>query len=438
MNEKNRIDVRAAAARVLAELLQSRGSLARLLPAAEHTVPERDRSLLRELCYGGARTAPRLQLLADKLLRKPPADIEVRALILLGLYQLEFTRIPDHAAISATVNAARSLGLDRATGVINGVLRNALRNHETLQRKLSGNPQFSSMHPAWLQQAIKSAWGTQAAEIFRANNTNPPMTLRVNQQHQSRDDYLGELQRAEIAATACAISPVGITLEAACPVDSLPGFAEGRVSVQDESAQLAALLLAPVEGERVLDACAAPGGKTSHLLELAPDLRVSALDIDEERLDRVADNLARGGFEAELICADAGQTDAWWDGEPFDRILLDAPCSATGVIRRNPDIKLLRRADDIPALAELQGQLLRAQWQLLKPGGTLLYATCSILPAENSEVVARFIADTPDARDNTPELLCGMEWGAAQSAGRQLFPRPEGGDGFYYALLQKS
>ncbi|KUJ83080.1 16S rRNA (cytosine(967)-C(5))-methyltransferase RsmB [Microbulbifer flavimaris] len=438
MNDQSRTDVRAAAARVLAELLQSRGSLARLLPAAERSVSERDRPLLRELCYGSARTAPRLQLLADKLLRKPPADIEVRALILLGLYQLEFTRIPDHASISATVNAARSLGLDRATGVINGVLRNALRNQETLQRKLSGNPQFSSMHPAWLQQAIKGAWGAGAAGIFRANNTNPPMTLRVNTRHQSRDDYLAVLQQAGIDAAACEISPVGITLDSPCPVESLPGFAEGQISVQDESAQLAALLLAPGEGERVLDACAAPGGKTAHLLEQAPGIHLSALDIDEERLDRVIENLDRGEFEAELICADAGETEAWWDGKPFDRILLDAPCSATGVIRRNPDIKLLRRAEDITALAELQARLLRAQWQLLKPGGTLLYATCSILPTENTEVVARFIADTPDARDNTPQLLCGREWGVAQPAGRQLFPRPEAGDGFYYALLQKS
>ncbi|WP_237068125.1 16S rRNA (cytosine(967)-C(5))-methyltransferase RsmB [Microbulbifer guangxiensis] len=438
MNDKPRTDVRAAAARVLAELLQSRGSLARLLPAADQSVPERDRGLLRELCYGTARTAPRLQLIADKLLRKPPADIEVRALILLGLYQLEFTRIPDHAAISATVNAARSLGLDRATGVINGVLRNALRNRETLQRKLSGNPQFSSMHPAWLQQAIKGAWGTGAADIFRANNTNPPMTLRVNARHHSRDDYLSELQAAALPATPCPISPAGITLQTPCAVESLPGFTEGRVSVQDESAQLAALILAPQEGERVLDACAAPGGKTCHLLEQAPGIHLSALDIDEDRLDRISDNLARGGLEAELICADAIAVDAWWDGEPFDRILLDAPCSATGVIRRNPDIKLLRRAEDIPALADLQSQLLRTQWQLLKPGGTLLYATCSILPAENSEVVARFIADTPDARDNTPELLFDREWGLDQPAGRQLFPAADGGDGFYYALLQKS
>ncbi|SHF32867.1 16S rRNA (cytosine967-C5)-methyltransferase [Microbulbifer donghaiensis] len=431
-------DVRALAAQVLASLLDGRGSLARLLPRAEERVDERDRALLRELCYGGARTAPRLQLLAGKLLRKPPADIEVEALILLGLYQLEYTRIPDHAAISATVNAARTLKLDRATGVINGVLRNAQRSREQLQRKLSGNPQFSSMHPAWLQQRIKAAWPDAAADIFRANNANPPMTLRVNGARVSRDDYLQQLKAANIAAQPCTISPVGITLAAACAVSELPGFAEGLVSVQDESAQLSALLLAPAAEDRVLDACAAPGGKSCHLLEQQPSVHLSALDIDEERLDRVAENLARIGCDAELICADAAESDAWWDGQPFDCILLDAPCSATGVIRRNPDIKLLRREEDIAELAQLQGRILRAMWQILKPGGKLLYATCSVLPAENSEVVAAFVAETEDASDNTPQLLGGEPWGKPQAAGIQLFPRPDGGDGFYYALLSKA
>ncbi|WP_346838292.1 16S rRNA (cytosine(967)-C(5))-methyltransferase RsmB [Microbulbifer sp. SAOS-129_SWC] len=431
-------DARALAAQVLTKLLAGQGSLARLLPRAEAQVSERDRGLLRELCYGGARTAPRLQLLAGKLLRKPPADKEVEALILLGLYQLEYTRVPDHAAISATVNAARALGLDRATGVINGVLRNSLRNREPLQRKLSGNPQFSSMHPAWLQQQIKAAWPERAGDILRANNASPPMALRVNRAKTSRDDYLQQLQLAGIEARPCAISPVGIVLDEACAVTELPGFDEGLVSVQDESAQLAALLLAPQPGERVLDACAAPGGKTCHLLELQPDIHLAALDIDEERLDRVAENLARIGAEAELICADAAATADWWDGTPYDRILLDAPCSATGVIRRNPDIKLLRRASDIAELAELQGRILRAQWSLLKPGGSLLYATCSVLPAENAAVVARFVAETDDASDNTPQLLGGSAWGEPQAAGMQLFPQTDGGDGFYYALLHKA
>ncbi|MEX2963992.1 16S rRNA (cytosine(967)-C(5))-methyltransferase RsmB [Microbulbifer sp. TYP-18] len=431
-------DVRVTAARLLADLLGGRGSLARLLPAAECGLDARDCALLRELCYGCARTAPRLRLIAAKLLRRAPKDKAVEALILLGLYQLEYTRIPDHAAISATVEAARGLGLERATGLLNAVLRNALRDREQLQRKLSGNPQFSSMHPAWLQQRIKSAWGAEAGDIFRANNSNPPMTLRVNGGKISPAEYLQQLARAGIAAAPCAISPVGIQLAEPCPVTALPGFEQGLVSVQDESAQLAALLLQPVPGERLLDACAAPGGKSCHLLEQQPGADLVALDIDAERLERVEENLVRTGLAAELICGDAAQPADWWDTSLYDRILLDAPCSATGVIRRNPDIKLLRRAEDIGELAALQARILRALWPLLKPGGTLLYATCSILPEENSEVAARFVAETEDASDNTPPLLAGASWGMPQAAGRQILPRIHGGDGFYYALLSKA
>ncbi|HEY8567684.1 16S rRNA (cytosine(967)-C(5))-methyltransferase RsmB [Microbulbifer sp.] len=431
-------DARALAARVISRLYQDRGSLQRLLPWAEKQVDDKDRALLRELCYGTARFAPRLELLLGKLLRKPVKDEELEALILVGLYQLEYTRIPDHAAISATVEAARALKLGHASGVVNGVLRNALRDKEALTRKLSGNPQFSSAHPEWLQQAIKSAWGSEAKAIFNANNSNPPMTLRVNQAKTSRDDYLKQLNDAGIPAQPCEISEAGLVLENPVAVTRLPGFDDGLVSVQDESAQLAAQLLAPQPGETVLDACAAPGGKTCHLLELQPDLDLTALDVEEERLDRVIENLERLGMSAQLICADAAEPEHWWDGEQYDRILLDAPCSATGVIRRNPDIKLLRRPEDITELAELQGRILRAMWRILKPGGTLLYATCSILPEENSAQVARFIAETPDARDNTPQLLNEQPWGLPQEAGMQLLPGIHAGDGFYYAKLEKN
>ncbi|MFV8782885.1 16S rRNA (cytosine(967)-C(5))-methyltransferase RsmB [Microbulbifer sp. SA54] len=431
-------DPRALAARVIARLQQDRGSLQRLLPWAEKQVEEQNRALLRELCYGTARFAPRLELLLGKLVRKPVKDEELTALMLVGLYQLEYTRIPDHAAIAATVEAARALKLGHATGVVNGVLRNALRNKEALTRKLSGNPQFSSAHPEWLQQAIKAAWGDDARSIFAANNSNPPMTLRVNTSKTSRDDYLNALAEVEITATPCSFSPAGLVLEQAVPVTRLPGFEDGMVSVQDESAQLAAQLLAPQPGEKILDACAAPGGKTCHLLELQPDIDLTALDVEEERLDRVIENLERIGGAAQLICADAAEPEHWWDGEQYDRILLDAPCSATGVIRRNPDIKLLRRAEDIPELAALQGRILRAMWGLLKPGGTLLYATCSILPEENSAQVARFVAETGDASDNTPPLLNDQSWGLPQEAGMQLLPGIHVGDGFYYAKLVKA
>ncbi|MFD1216740.1 16S rRNA (cytosine(967)-C(5))-methyltransferase RsmB [Microbulbifer celer] len=440
-------DPRALAARVIARLQDDRGSLQRLLPWAEKQLGDdetssatggKNRALLRELCYGTARFAPRLELILAKLSRKPVKDDELAALMLVGLYQLEYTRIPDHAAIAATVEAARALKLGHATGVVNGVLRNALRNKEALTRKLSGNPQFSSAHPAWLQQAIKDAWGSEARTIFTANNENPPMTLRVNTGKISRDDYLEQLQDAGIPGEACELSAAGIVLQNAVAVARLPGFEDGHVSVQDQSAQLAAPLLDPQPGDKILDACAAPGGKTCHLLELQPDLNLTALDIEEERLDRVIENLERIGAGAELICADAAEPEHWWDGEQYDRILLDAPCSATGVIRRHPDIKLLRRPEDIPELAELQGRILRAMWRLLKPGGTLLYATCSILPEENSAQVARFVAETGDARDNTPELFNDLPWGLPQEAGIQLLPGIHTGDGFYYAKLEKT
>ncbi|QKX16654.1 16S rRNA (cytosine(967)-C(5))-methyltransferase RsmB [Microbulbifer sp. YPW1] len=430
-------DARALAARVIARLYQDRGSLQRLLPWAEKQVDEKDRALLRELCYGTARFAPRLELMLKKLLRKPVKDEELEALMLVGLYQLEYTRIPDHAAIAATVEAARAIKLGHATGVVNGVLRNALRNKETLTRKLSGNPQFSSAHPEWLQQAVKNAWGSEARTIFTANNENPPMTLRVNAAQTTRDDYLEQLKQAGIPAQPCELADSGLVLETPVAVTRLPGFEEGLVSVQDQSAQLAAQLLDPQAGEKILDACAAPGGKTCHLMELQPDLDLSALDIEEERLDRVIENMERLGIAVQIICADAAEPEHWWDGEQYDRILLDAPCSATGVIRRNPDIKLLRRPEDIAELAELQGRILRAMWPLLKPGGTLLYATCSILPEENSAQVARFVAETPDARDNTPQLLHDQPWGLPQEAGMQLLPGIHAGDGFYYAKLEK-
>lgn len=441
---------RAIAAQVLAKVLLQQGSLARLLPAAEHELPPNEHGLLKELCYGTTRLAPRLQLLLGKLLKKPLrrpnsegkkalAGAEVEALLLLGLYQLQYTRIPDHAAIGATVEAARELGHDWATALINGSLRNAQRQREALEKKLSGNPEFSSAHPLWLFQSMREAWGDEGSAAIKANNLPPPMFIRVNRTHESRDSYMGKLQEAGIAATASLLAPDCLHLPNPVGVAELPGFMEGDCSVQDESAQLAAVLLAPAAGERVLDACCAPGGKTCHLLELQPQMAaLQALDSDGNRLGQVQENLERIGVAAELVCADAADIDSWWDGEAFDAILLDAPCSATGVIRRNPDIKLLRRAEDIQELALLQRRILDSLWQTLKPGGRLLYATCSVMPEENAALVAAFIADTADASDNTPESISAVGWGMAQDAGRQILPSETGGDGFYYALLHKT
>ena len=427
---------RLAAARALAAVLNGKASLNGSLPVQLERVEARDRGLTQDLAFGTARWEPRLALLAEQLLQKPfkAADADVYALLLVGLYQLFYTRIPAHAAIAETVGCADSLKKSWAKGLLNAVLRRAQREGEALLAGLERDPVVRTAHPRWLQKALKAAWPQQWEALCAANNEHPPMTLRVNRRHQSRDAYLALLEEAGVEASACRFSVDGITLASAADVTGLPGFAQGWVSVQDEAAQLAAGLLELKPGQRVLDACCAPGGKTCHLLEHMPALGyVLGIDLEAKRLRRVEENLARLGLSAELRAADGRDTAAWWDGKPFQRILLDAPCSATGVIRRHPDIKLTRQADDIPALAALQGELLDAMWRALEVGGILLYATCSVLPMENSDNIAAFLARTPGAR----ELDLPVEAGERQAHGRQLFPQNGGHDGFYYAKLMK-
>ena len=425
---------RLAAARALSAVLAGKASLGSSLPPLLDKVEPRDRGLAQDLAFGTARWQPRLALLADKLLQKPLADREVEALLLVGLYQLFYTRIPAHAAIGETVGCADKLKKSSAKGLLNAVLRNAQREGEALIASLERDPVLHSAHPRWLQKALKAHWPEHWQAICAANNAHPPLILRVNRRHGSRDDYLAELRTAGFAAEACTFSRDGIRLLQACDVTCLPGFAEGRVSVQDEAAQLAAELLDLAPGQRVLDACCAPGGKTCHLLEAEPQLAgVVAVDLEEKRLARVRENLGRLQLHAELIAADARAVGQWWDGQAFQRILLDAPCSATGVIRRHPDIKLTRQAADIPALAQLQGELLDALWPTLAAGGILLYATCSTLPTENTEVIEAFLARTPDAR----ELPIAGPFGLEQAHGRQLLAQQDGHDGFYYAKLLK-
>lgn len=427
---------RLAAARALAAVLNGKASLGSSLPPLLDKVEPRDRSLAQDLAFGTARWQPRLQLLADKLLQKPfkAADRDVEALLLIGLYQLLHTRIPAHAAIGETVACVDKLKKSSLKGLLNAVLRNAQREHAAIFAELERDPVLHTAHPRWLQKRLKADWPEQWHAICAANNEHPPLLLRVNRRHGSRDDYLAELRSAGIDAEACSYSRDGIRLLAPCDVKTLPGFAEGRVSVQDEAAQLAADLLDLAPGQRVLDACAAPGGKTCHLLEAQPDLaEVIALDLEPGRLARVQENLDRLQLKATLIAADGRATKVWWDGKPFQRILLDAPCSATGVIRRHPDIKLTRQADDISALAQLQGELLDALWPTLEVGGVLLYATCSVLPQENSDNIAAFLARTPGAR----ELDIAGPFGLKPAHGRQLLPQVDGHDGFYYAKLIK-
>jgi 16S rRNA (cytosine967-C5)-methyltransferase len=427
---------RLAAAHALAAVLSGKASLNSSLPKQLDKVEARDRGLTQDLAFGTARWQPRLSALAERLLQKPfkAADADVEALMLVGLYQLLYSRVPAHAAIGETVGCADKLKKPWAKGLLNAVLRRAQREGVEILAELERDPVVRTAHPRWLQKSLKAFWPEQWEAICAANNAHPPMILRVNRRHNSRDAYLQLLSAAGVAATPCTFSGDGIVLDAACDVRDLPGFAEGWISVQDEAAQLAAELLDLAPGQRVLDACCAPGGKTCHLLEAQADLKaVVAVDLEAKRLVRVRENLDRLGLDAQLIAADGRDTAAWWDGQPFQRILLDAPCSATGVIRRHPDIKLTRQPDDIAALATLQGELLDALWPTLQVGGILLYATCSTLPTENTEVIAAFLARTSGAR----ELDLATQAGIKQPHGRQLLAQEGGHDGFYYAKLIK-
>ncbi len=367
-----------------------------------------------------------------KLISKPlrRKDADVRALLLIGLYQLLHMRTPSHAAVSETVNAAATLKKNWAKGLINGVLRNADRQKDDLLAALT--PAEQAAFPPWLYKRLTQCWPDQLDEVLAASNQRPPMTLRVNLARQTREAALQSLRDAGLECSPGQLSDSSITLDKACDVAQLPGFLPGTISVQDEGAQLAAALLQLEQGLSVLDACCAPGGKTGHILESANDLAVDAMDNSSVRLQRVNDNLQRLGMSATLIEADASDLKRWKGGEHYQRILLDVPCSATGVIRRNPDIKYLRREQDIARLSSVQQAMLHTCWSKLAPGGLLLYSTCSILPEENQQIVAAFVESQDDA---THDPIVA-NWGHECSFGRQLLPSAH--DGFYYARLVKS
>lgn len=430
------MNARVAVASVLRAVMDDGRSLSTSLPEALAKVGNQERGLVQEIVYGTLRHYWTLNFFLTKLLEKPlkAKDSDVRCLLLAGLYQLSYMRIPEHAAVNETVKSVALLKKDWAKNLVNGVLRAFLRQKEPL-RELSTQKETSLYsHPAWIIDKLKRDWPESYAEILLENNQYPPMTIRVNARKTTREQYLADLTAVGIEARALSFAPHAIGLNEAVDVNKLPNFAQGFVSVQDEAAQMASTLLDLHPGQRVLDACCAPGGKTGAILELAPAVaEVVALDVDEARLARVRENLARLGLSANLLCADAQDLATWWDGRLFDRILLDAPCSGTGVIRRNPDIKHLRTADDIVQLAAKQELMLTALWQTLAPGGLLLYATCSVFKAENEERIASFVRNTVDAQH---EALSGT-WGQTRPYGRQVLPGQDGMDGFYYALLRK-
>ncbi|HEY0962411.1 MAG TPA: 16S rRNA (cytosine(967)-C(5))-methyltransferase RsmB [Pseudomonadales bacterium] len=427
--------VRLQACAILGAILRNEGSLSQAFASAQTGVDGTNPALLRELCYGTCRWYHRLHFDAQALLDKPlrSKDNDVYCLILLGLYQLFYMRIPAHAAINETVDDAAALGKPWAKNLVNAVLREGQRRHDDLTQRAQRDYGAWYSHPEWLLTRLKQDWPKHYRDILDANNARAPMTLRVNLARITRPEYLELLLANARPARAGELAASAVVLEAPCDVHELPGFDAGLVSVQDEASQLITQVLPLAPNLRVLDACAAPGGKTCALLEAEPSLHIVALDREERRLPRMRDNLARLGLHADVRCGDI-TADNDFARESFDRILLDVPCSATGVIRRHPDIKLLRSAAEVVSLCEMQGALLRAAWPLLAPGGLLLYSTCSVLAAENAQQVARFV----EAHATAELLPLPIASAVPSTCGIQLLPTPGGPDGFYYALLRKT
>lgn len=423
---------RLLAARALDATMHRGRSLRAELAAALPQLPDpRDRALLEAICLAALRRHARYDAALRAWMPRPPGprDGLLRALLFAGLAQLDVLRLPAHAALSATVEAARAAGLARQAGLVNALLRRAQREG------VPASPPAQSWPPA-LRERIQADWPDRAEAIFAASAEPPPLWLRVNRARTSRAAYAARLgEEAGIEARTDPGLADALRLDVPVPVAALPGFAAGEASVQDGAAQKVADALAPLPpGARVLDACAAPGGKAAHLLEREPGLRLLALDIDARRLTRVEETLARIGAQARCRAGDAAEPAQWWDGTPFDAILLDAPCSATGIVRRQPDILLHRRPEDLDALAATQRRLLRALWPTLQPGGVLVYATCSVLKAENERQVDAFLRETADARVEPLDA----SFGHAAGAGRQRFPGEDGMDGFFYARLRKT
>jgi 16S rRNA (cytosine967-C5)-methyltransferase len=428
---------RAAAARVVAAVLGEGRSLATALPAELLRLhAARMRGATQDLSYNTLRFAHRLRPLLECLLERPlkRRDADIEALLLVGLTQLLELRTPPHAAVASTVDACGLLGKDWARGLCNAVLRRADRERARLEGITAANPEALHAHPRWLVEALRQAWGSHAEAVLEAGNRQPPMTLRVNRQAATREAVAAHLEQAGFPVRDCRWSGDGLRLVRPVDTAAMPGFVDGLFSIQDEAAQLAIGLLALAPGQRVLDACAAPGGKTAHIAEAEPALReLVAIEQDPQRTRLIEDGLRRLRLAATVRTGDAGQPADWWDGQPFDRILLDAPCSASGVIRRHPDIKHLRSAADIPRLASEQQRLLEALWPLLAPGGRLVYVTCSVLPAEGEEVIASFLRDHSEARS----VLPAVEWGLETLHGRQTLPGDADDlDGFFYACLE--
>lgn len=434
---KDAPNLRLLAARIIDAVTDGR-SLTDCLESSLPAIKEsRDRAFVQALCYGVCRYYSRLDVLLSYLLKKPmkAKDSDIHALLLIGLYQLMAMRIPEYAAVTETVSATETLKKPWSRGLVNAVMRAYLRNKQQFDAELKWDRQAHYAHPMWWINALKKAWPQQWQEILEANNTHPPFSLRVNQQHLSREKYVEILQTAGHAVQIIPETQSGIILDSPLSVEELPGFFSGDISVQDGAAQLAAELLEVKKAERILDACASPGGKLTHILELEPHVAaLIAVEKNPERMQAIEENLRRLKLHAQCICQDVNATKSWWDGQLFERILLDAPCSASGVIRRHPDIKLLRQPTDIHIFAKEQLQLLTSLWPLLAQGGLLVYATCSIFPEENTHVLKTFLAANADAQEEKIHAA----WGIHCEIGRQILPGMHHMDGFYFARVRKT
>ncbi len=435
---------RALAARAVdAVLRQGRNLDAALAVEKIGALVDRDRSLVHALAYGTLRTHLRNAALINLLLKKPlkKKDSVIDALLSVGLFALLESTQPDYAVVSANVSAADELGRPALRGLVNAVLRRFLRERDALLERVSESIEVRTSHPKWLVEKFQTDWPDDWESIVTAGNRQAPMWIRVNIQHQSPDTWLEHLHAADLAGKApFSELPAAILLDKAMPVTGLPGFADGDCSVQDVASQLAATVLQAEPGMRVLDACAAPGGKATHVLELCPEVgELVAVDRSAQRLERVAENLARCDQTATLLTGDALEPETWWDGNGFDRILVDAPCSATGVIRRHPDIRYLRRAEDIAELVDVQLTMLEKLMNLLRPGGRLLYSTCSVLRAENEAIVAALLEQRSDCRERPlPPVAFALQGALGQTAhGLQLLPGQLDNDGFYYAVMER-
>jgi 16S rRNA (cytosine967-C5)-methyltransferase len=432
---------RSLAVYAVARILRENVTLDAALHDALAAAPAALTPSVRSLSYGAVRGYYRHEAILGKLLSQPvrSLDLYLRALLSVALFELEDARTPEYAVVDAAVKTAKSTDAARASGLVNAVLRRYLRERKTLDVEIARNPVTRHASPIWLADRYRADWPVRWTQLLAAGDTQPPMWLRINGRRTSTDSYVEKLQEAGLPARADSRVPLAVVLDSPCDVHELPGFNEGLVSVQDLGAQCVAFPLQLAAGQRVLDACAAPGGKTALIAEREPELaRLVGVDLDPQRLERVKENLLRGALHADLKVGDAAKPGAWWDGVPFDRILLDAPCSALGVIRRHPDIRLRKSPSEIDKLPFLQARLLASAWRMLAAGGRLVYATCTVTRTENRDVVAAFLEGTPDASIIQAENWPGWPgFGEGDGFGRQILPGEAGADGFYYAALEK-